>query len=219
MNPKIVSVKQMREIDRHTIEDIGVPSIVLMENAGRSVAGVIIKKFLRARKIAIFCGGGNNAGDGFVTARYLFRENKLVSIFMLKKPEELSTDAKTNFEIVRNLRVRFFNVSSENLCEVRKKLKQFDLIVDALLGTGTKGEIRGIYADVISMLNSSKRPIVAVDIPSGLDADTGLPLGVCIKAKMTVTMGFMKKGFLKKNAREFTGKVVVADIGLLPLYK
>ncbi|MFN3966305.1 MAG: NAD(P)H-hydrate epimerase [Endomicrobiia bacterium] len=215
MKNKPVSVNQMRKIDRHSIEKIGIPSIVLMDNAGRLVAETILKKFPQVRKIAVFCGGGNNAGDGFVTARYLFRKNKSVEVFMLKKPDELSSDARINYEIVKKLKIKYRNVFLKNLKNIKNRLKNYDLLVDALLGTGTKGKIRGIYSDVISLMNDSGKPIVAIDIPSGLDADKGLPLGNCIKAKITVTMGFMKKGFLKKGAKEFTGKIVVADIGLI----
>ncbi len=216
MKPEFVSVNQMREIDRHTIEDIGILSIVLMENAGRTVAETILKRFPRAKKVAIFCGGGNNGGDGLVCARYLFHKNKSVNIFLLKNPDELSDDTKTNYEIVKKLKIKYQKIETEDIKKLSQKLKNYDLIVDALLGTGTKGKIKGIYSYVISLMNSSGKPIVAVDIPSGLDADTGLSLGNCIKAKITVTMGFLKKGFIKERAIKFTGKIVVADIGLVP---
>lgn len=206
---KPVSIKQMREIDRRTIEDIGIPSIVLMDNAGRITAETILRRFPGARKAAIFCGGGSNGGDGFVCARYLFNRGINVEVILVKKPGEHSGDALTNLKIITNLQLKIKNVTEYPL-----NLKKYDLLVDALLGTGTKGEIKGIYAEVISAINDSGRPVVSIDIPSGLDADTGLPLGICVKAKLTVTIGCLKKGFLLNNSVKLTGNVVVADIGL-----
>lgn len=198
----------MCELDRRAIEDYGIPSIMLMDNAGRIVAETVIKYFPKAKNIAIFCGSGNNGGDGFVAGRYLFNKDRKVSLFLVKKPSEITGDPAINLRILQKLGIKTYIIDSSVI------LKHYDLIIDALLGTGTKGEIKGIYADAISLINSAGKPVVAVDVPSGLDADTGKPLGSCIKAKITVTMARMKKGFLKKTARKSTGKIIVADIGI-----
>lgn len=210
-----VSVGQMRELDRRAIEDYGIPSIVLMDNAGRVVSETVIKYFPRVKNIAIFCGSGNNGGDGFVAGRYLFNKDRKVSLFLIKKPSEITGDPAINLKILQKLGITPLTLNTfVSLSAGSMKGLPYDLLIDALLGTGTKGEIKGIYADTISLINSAGKPVVAVDVPSGLDADTGKPLGSCIKAKITVTMARMKKGFLKKTARKYTGKIIVADIGI-----
>lgn len=233
-----LSVKKNRALDRKATEKYGIPSLILMENAGRIVAEETIK-FLQSLThlpahplIAIFCGGGNNGGDGFVAARYLLNKGHRIKVYLLKSPTEISGDALTNFTILKKIGAKIKLVSSNILSSLSSELKLVDCIVDAILGTGLKSKIKGIYPRVIKLINQTNKPIIAVDIPSGLDGDTGFPLprtvpvrglgeprkdfylrGECIKAKVTITMGYPKKGFLNPQAKKFLGKVVVADIG------
>ncbi len=211
-----LSVKKIRALDRKATEKYGIPSLVLMENAGRAVAEVTLKLLNRLPVhplIAIFCGGGNNGGDGFVTARYLLNKGCRIRVYLLKNPTEISGDALTNLKILQNLQVKIKILTSNLLKKLSQELQLVNIVIDAILGTGIKGNISDTYSKVIRIINQSNKPVIAVDIPSGLDGDTGLFLGDCIQAKITVTMGYPKKGFLNPEAKKFLGKVVVADIG------
>lgn len=230
-----LSVKEICHLDRLASKKYGIPSLILMENAGRTVAEETLKLLNRLTAhplVAIFCGGGNNGGDGFVAARYLLNKGANIRLCLLKKPTEISPDASTNLNILKHLRLRPKIIFDRNLKFLSKELRSADIIIDAIFGTGLKSEVTGIHAKVIEMINQSNKPVISVDIPSGLDADTGLPLpctalvqglgeprkdfsarGKCIKAKITVTMGYPKRGFLNPKAKKFIGKVVVADIG------
>ena len=203
---KSVTAAQMRDIDRKATDELGIPSIVLMENAGRSVAEAA--KAFGKGKIAVVCGSGNNGGDGFVAARFLSNWGFEVELVLVKPPETLKGDSLTNFKITRNLRLQALLYGSHT------PLNKFNLIIDALLGTGTKGEIKDLYRSAIEEINNSARKVLSVDIPSGLDADTGELLGAAVKADTTVTMFLPKKGLLVSRALPFTGKLIVADIGI-----
>ncbi len=143
----------------------------------------------------------------------IFDNNRKIGLFLTKKPSEITGDPQINLKILQKFKIKSY-IIKKNIKKIPNILKNYDLIIDALLGTGTKGEIRGMYADIINLINKSRKPDVAVDVPSGLDADTGKPLGICIKAKITVTMARIKKGFLKKTAKKYTGKIIVAYIGI-----
>ena len=206
---KIVSSSTIRNFDRQAVEKFLIPSIVLMENAGKNIAEIILKEF-HPETVAIFCGGGNNGGDGFVVARHLFNNDIKVKVFTIQKENKYTGDALTNLKIIKNLKIPIVNLSS-----IKLKMPKIELIVDALLGTGTKGEIRPLYKKIIYKINSFKKPVVSVDIPSGIDADTGKNLGAAVKATTTVTMAAVKKGLLINDGRKFSGKISVADIGIV----
>ncbi len=195
----------MRELDRKATEIYGVPSLQLMENAGRGTAEVILKHLPNVRQIGIFCGKGNNGGDGFVIARYLFNAAFRVEIVLPANPDELQGDAKINYEKIVKLGIPVHQQSDP---------KSYDLIVDALLGIGLQSEVRENYRKVIEAINDSGKKIVAVDIPSGLNADTGEVMGAAIKANITATMGMIKHGLLRGKGRECSGVIEVIDIGL-----
>ena len=214
---KLVTAKQMREIDRRTIMEIGIPGAVLMENAGRTTVQIIQSRYgsLYGKRVAVFVGKGNNGGDGFVVARYLHKEGSDVGIFLLSDADRVSGDAKINMDVCRHIGISIQEVTSEDaLKTARDFLNDTDLIVDALLGTGLESNVRGLFADAITMTNECPAPVVAVDIPSGLDADRGLPLGVCVKADVTVTYGYAKIGQILYPGRTFVGQLHVVDISI-----
>jgi len=208
-----ISRDQVRALDRRAIEEFGVPGVVLMENAGRGAAEVLLQLGVGGR-VVVCCGKGNNGGDGLVIARHLDNRSVGVQILFFGKPEELTGEAAVNFDIVRRSglpRTVFANqVPAE---ELDRELAGVDWIVDALLGTGVTGPARPPLDRVIAAINGSQVRVLAVDLPSGLDCDSGLPLGACVRALHTVTFVASKKGFANPAAKEWIGQVHVVDIG------
>lgn len=212
---KVVTSQEMRSIDSMTIQEIGIPGIVLMENAGVSVVKSIEDNFRGIKNISIFVGKGNNGGDGLVCARHLFNRGYNVKAYLLSPADRFSGDALTNLTIAQNMSIPMsFILSEDDLVQQKMEIAESDLIIDAIFGTGLTGEVRGFISSVIEFLNSSKVPIVSVDLPSGLDADSGKVLGQCVKAEMTVTMGLPKRGLLLYPGANYVGKLLVADIGI-----
>jgi len=207
---------QTRAIDRFAIERLGVPGVVLMENAGRLCADAV-GDFLAGpagRKVAICAGAGNNGGDGFVVARHLSMRGAAVVVFLVSPFDKLSGDAETNYRIARNLHLDIREVGPAELVNLSTELRGFDVVVDAVGGTGIRGALRGDIAVAVEQINAAGRPVVAVDIPTGLDCDTGKAEGPAVRAKLTVTMVARKKGFDSPASAEFTGEVRVVDIGI-----
>ena len=167
---KITTAAEMREIDRATTERFGVPSLTLMENAGSAIAQFILEKYGEANRVAVVCGKGNNGGDGFVVARKLHRAGRVVEVLLLASPTDLRGDALAMFERLP-LRPIALQTPQELQAESSRSLANCDLIVDAILGTGFQPPVKGLYADAIAAINSSGKPVVAVDIPSGADSD------------------------------------------------
>jgi NAD(P)H-hydrate epimerase len=215
----VVTAEQMREMDRLTIQKHGVPSLKLMERAGRRVTAAILEKFAGAAKkgVLVVAGKGNNGGDGFVIARLLKKKRIQCEVALLAKCAELSPDAAHNCRAFEKLRGKVTEITAGNLESLERKVAGRGLLVDAILGTGIKSEVRGLYAEAITLMNASGVPIIAVDIPSGLDTDRGIPLGVSIQAEMTVSLGYAKLGQVIYPGIEFCGDLVVADIGIDPL--
>ncbi len=207
-------------MDAWAIEQMGIPGVVLMENAGRSCAELILEMLgdKPHPAVCIFCGSGNNGGDGFVIARQLFNQGVAVKIVLCTDPAKIKGDAKVNYDICRNmsLPIRAIDVESAGLSkDIEGAVGECDLLVDAILGTGMSGELKSETALLISCINAHNLPIVAVDIPSGMDCNTGLPSPVCIEAQATVTFAAVKKGFAEcPESRIATGRVFVADIGI-----
>ncbi len=211
---KVASAEQMREFDRRAVEEFGVPSIVLMENAGRHVAQVVMDAYgpVAGKRITVIAGRGNNGGDGFVAARHLRDAGANVAVFLLADPADVKGDAKINFDILQKSRQPIGpNPSPSELASV---LIHSDVVVDAIFGTGLRNEIKGLAADAIQAINISHRPVVAVDLPSGLDADTGKIWGICVKADYTVTFALPKLGLYTYPGAENVGKIIVGDIGI-----
>jgi len=211
---KAATAEQMRDFDRRAEREFGVPSIVLMENAGRHVSEAIrhMLRSVRGKRIAVVAGTGNNGGDGFVAARHLRDAGAEASVFLLGDPAEVKGEAKINLDML--LETGFTVKSVQSASEIEVPLTHSDAIVDAIFGTGLHGEVRGLTADVIQAINASGRPVVAVDVPSGLDADTGRILGVCVNAERTVTFALPKIGLLTYPGASCVGELVVADIGI-----
>lgn len=206
--------KQLQEIDRLATDKYGIPSLLLMENAGRAAAEETLKLIhKKSTKVVVICGKGNNGGDGFVIARHLHNKNYKVSVIYLghiKDRKSRSEATDINLNIARKLGIPIYTLNKG----VLRLLKSADVIIDAIFGIGLTRAIQGPLKELIAQINSLNKPVVAVDIPSGLDTDSGRPLGIAIKAKLTVTFGYPKKGFKNPSARKYIGKVVVADISL-----
>ena len=214
--PDTLSRRQVRQFDRLAIEQWGVAGVVLMENAGRGAADAI-EQFLGGvseKGIAIVAGGGNNGGDGFVIARHLYLRGGKPVVFALADPARMAPDAAANFAILPHLNVPIRRVRGESLLKLADELRGFDLVVDAIGGTGITGPLRGEPAVAVEQINAADRPVVAVDIPTGLDCDTGQTPGPAVRADLTVTFAARKNGFDTPGAAQYTGKVIVADIGV-----
>jgi len=205
---------EVRDVDRRAVEEFHMPSIVLMENAGRGAAEVLESAGI-AGPVLICAGKGNNGGDGFVIARHLENRGFGVCVLLFSNPESLKGDAEINFEILMAAGTPVEVWGDEFVAaRLTERLAGADWIVDALLGTGTKGEIREPFAAIIDAINQSPAKVLAVDLPSGMDCDTGQPLGVCIKANATATFVAPKLGFNSPAAANLTGEVHVVDIGV-----
>lgn len=214
----VVTAEEMRGMDRLTIEKFGVPSLTLMERAGEAIARAIVERFGQEAKsgVLIFAGKGNNGGDGLVVARLLKRQQVPCEVLLLARQDELSPDAAHNLRAYLELGGVVAEIASGERSQFSEKVGGKGLLVDAILGTGLKTEVRGIYAEAIALMNGSGLPIVSVDIPSGLDADCGVPLGAAVRAQATVALGFAKRGEVIYPGLDYTGAVAVADIGIDP---
>lgn len=213
--------RQSREVDRLAIEELGLPGIALMENAGRNAAERILA-FLRGRPtsnspVMILCGGGNNGGDGYVIARHLHNAGVAVRIDATVPEAALKGDALINAVVARRLGLTIHTLTLDTLPAAIVRWNDAPLIVDALLGTGFTGIVRAELAGVIHACNSVHSrgiPVVAIDLPSGLDADTGQPSNATIIADLTITFASGKTGFQQSAAAPYIGKLVVEGIGV-----
>lgn len=213
-----LSRDEVRRVDRWAVEVLGLPGLVLMENAGRQVADAACELLdgRRPGRVAVVAGAGNNGGDGFVAARHLGLRGLEVVTFLLAPPEKVAGDARVNLDALRNLQADVLAIGPGELPGLANALKEFDVVVDALGGTGIRGALQGQIAVAVQAVNAASRPVVAVDIPTGLDCDSGQAAGPAIRAAVTVTFVAPKKGFAAPGASAYTGRVVVADIGVPP---
>ena len=212
-----LSRQEVRRIDQYAIETLGISGLVLMENAGRGAADAIgdfLGGSVATKAIAVVAGSGNNGGDGFVVARHLAMRGAKVVTFQVCSLDKLTADAAANLAILRKLGHDVRQVVAEELGGLAKLLRGFDVVVDAVGGTGVRGALRGEMAAAVEAVNAAGRPVVAIDIPTGLDCDTGQAEGPSVRAALTVTFVARKKGFDAPGAEAYTGKVVVADIGI-----
>lgn len=211
----IVTAQEMKYLDNITVLKYGVPSLALMENAGREVADIVrdILDKKKKHKVLCVCGKGNNGGDGFVCARHLFNNGYSVDVCIAGEFGDLKKDALINCKALARSGVTVFFVK-EDILKLKKSIKDADLIVDALFGTGINGELKEIYKDIIKAVNDADKTVVSIDVPSGIDATTGGDLGVNIQADTTVTLGFMKQGLTEEEGKKAAGNVIIADISL-----
>lgn len=225
---KAFTREEMRELDRKAIQEYLIPGIVLMENAGRNVAGEAIKMLKHshppqtenspcAQKVAVLCGKGNNGGDGYVAARHLHNHGIPVTVFVVANISDIlkEGDAAVNLQILLKMKIPVKElpdiVAIKNLA---KELRSYDVIIDALFGTGLSGEVREPFKTLINTTNDLRKPIISADIPSGLDANTGEVLGAAIKATKTVTFAVSKKGFYLNEGPAYTGEIIITNISI-----
>jgi NAD(P)H-hydrate epimerase len=212
---KTVTAQEMQEIDRRAIEEYGIPSYELMEKAGRAVAEEAAKvSGPPPKQVLVLAGKGNNGGDGLVAARYLKQKGYEVQVLLFSEGQKLKADPARNFVENAKLSIPCRIVGEHFAWEtVPQIFQETDVIIDALFGVGLDKVLGELYRGLVERVNESKKKVVSVDIPSGLNADTGEILGACVKATVTVTMGLPKKGFYEGRGPEVAGKIVVADIG------
>jgi NAD(P)H-hydrate epimerase len=213
-----LSRDEVRSVDARALRDLALPTLVLMENAGRGAAAWLRDHGLSpSSRVLIACGPGNNGGDGGVVARHLDAWGFAVRVVWFAKADQLRGDAATQWTILDRSGINQTNLSHEASGDVERFgawVSEADWLVDALLGTGLTRPVEGILHDVITTLNASGKPILALDLPSGLDADTGQPLGIAIRARATATFVAPKLGFATPGADQYTGEVAVIDIGV-----
>lgn len=204
---KILTREEVRIIDSRSIKEFGISGLILMENAGRAVANVVLQHYPECQDIAIICGTGNNGGDGFVIARHLLSANRNVTTYLIGKRAKYMADAKTNLNSLEK--------SDGKVIELNEKtsaIKKADLYIDSIFGTGLDRNVEGFHKKAINFLNSQNKPVISVDIPSGLDSDSGRPLGAAVNADSTVTFIKPKRGMCIHPGVELTGKLFVADL-------
>ncbi|MBE9575042.1 MAG: NAD(P)H-hydrate dehydratase [Proteobacteria bacterium] len=212
---KVSTVAEMRNLDKGAIETFGIPDLILMENAGQAVYFVINNEFgIEGKRFTIFCGVGNNGGDGFVVARKLHSMGGQVKVFLLGDKGKLTGCAKDNFDMISALSIDIHEFSS--LEQAQFSVSHSDAIVDAVFGTGLTREVGGIYREVIELINQSQKTVFSIDIPSGVNGDTGQVMGCAVRADYTVTFGLPKRGNLLFPGFDLCGKLYVTHISFPP---
>ncbi len=215
----LVTAHEMQQMDRLTIHEFGLPGRILMENAGRSAAEILLQMICSqpSHRVAILAGRGNNGGDGFVIARYLAQKSVPATVYLLATKDRITGDAADNLGLLSAIDIPVIELpDSATFSDHESDMMAHTLWVDALLGTGLNADVTGLYRQAIEFLNRSQKPVLAVDIPSGLSADTGMPMGCCVTADATATFGFPKIGHMLHPGPEYTGTLHVIDIGIPP---
>ena len=207
-----VTASQMRKLDERAINKFGIPALCLMENAGRAVADQAATMLGRKGKknVLILCGAGNNGGDGFVAARHLLNKGFTPAILFSGDVSRMKEPAAINLNTIRRLKIPILKPS----LNILDSLARYDLIIDAFYGIGLSFDLEGLCRQIVKAVNTSGVPVLAVDVPSGLDATTGKVRGICVKAKRTITFAFAKKGLSIADCPKYTGKVIISDIGI-----
>lgn len=201
----------MRELEKEAVERYGISTLILMENAGRSVAEGIERIYGTAfRRVAVLCGPGNNGGDGFVAARHLWNRGYDVTVVLCGHPARMKPDAAVNFTIVSRMGIPL--LQNPDPGALRRVFEQAELVVDALFGTGLKEKLEPPYPAVIRELNRAQKKVVAVDLPSGIDADTGEKRGEAVRSHLTVSLGYAKVGLLAEPGAAHAGPTYIGDI-------
>ena len=214
---RVLNTAQMREADRRTIHEIGIPSIVLMENAGRQAVAAMEAAFedLAASHVAVMCGRGNNGGDGVVVARTLIQRGVETSVFLIGSVSDVQGDARVNIEVLGRIGLTVVEITSAQDWELHfSEISECDVLVDAMLGTGFHGVLSGLLQTVVADINGLGVPVVAIDLPTGLSADGAEMEGEAIEASMTVTLAAPKIPLVFPPAESHAGDLVIADIGI-----
>ncbi|MDV3428959.1 MAG: NAD(P)H-hydrate dehydratase [Bacillota bacterium] len=209
---RITDSEESKLMDEYTIKNIGIPSEILMENAAIG----ILENIEEAHKsFVIVCGTGNNGGDALAAARHIYGKNKSIAIYLVGNEDKLIREAALNYNIVKNLGIEIKNIKAEDDMEnLKAEIKSCDAVIDGIFGIGLKRNVEGIYKDVITVINDYSNFTYSIDVPSGLTADRGEVLGTAVKADITITLNLYKTGFLSYSAMDYTGKIVVCDIGI-----
>jgi NAD(P)H-hydrate epimerase len=212
----VVTAQEMKQLDRRTIEEFHIPARVLMENAGLRVVEEIEKTWgpVNGKTVTVAAGKGNNGGDGLVVARHLRERSARVHVFLMAPPEQLAGETRANLERYQRQPGQVIVVKDGKLDDLTQALSQSDLIVDAIFGTGLSSLVEGLAARVIAAINASGKPVVAVDLPSGIHTDTGQVMGCAVKATVTVTLALPKRGLLLFPGSDYTGRLQIAEIGI-----
>jgi len=213
---KLVSAHTMQEIDKRAIEEFRIPGLSLMENAGRSCTDAIVEEFGEHGYAVVIAGKGNNGGDGYVIARLLRQTGWDVHVFILAEHGQISGDAATNLARLPREDITFCPPAVQLPASLNDEIARANVIVDAIFGTGLRSDVGGIYREAIGIINASGRPVLAVDIPSGIHGTTGRILGDAVRAYITVTFAFAKLGHILHPGPEYTNRLIVADIGIPP---
>jgi hydroxyethylthiazole kinase-like uncharacterized protein yjeF len=214
---RVLNTQQMREADRETIDEIGIPSVVLMENAGRQAVAAMEAAFddLPSSKVGVLCGRGNNGGDGFVVARTLAQRGIQATVYLLGSVADVRGDARTNLEILGHVGLTVVEIANAQAWELHfSQISECDLIVDAIVGTGFHGPLTGMLETVVADVNGLGVPVVAIDLPTGVSADSHEIEGEAIEASMTVTLAAPKIPLILPPADVYGGDLVIADIGI-----
>ena len=212
---KVSRISEMRALDRTAIEKYGIVEELLMENAGEAVYFVLSKEFgIKDKKFLVFCGMGNNRGDGFVVARKIHSNGGAVKVFILGDQSKFRGAAKINLDIVSRLPTEVRKI--ESIEAIKVDVAHCDAIVDAILGTGITRDVKGLYRDAIELINESGKTVFSVDIPSGVHGDTGKVMGTAVKADYTVTFGLPKMGNMLFPGYDLGGKLYVSHISFPP---
>ncbi len=212
---KISGVAQMRAMDRRAIDRLGIPDQVLMENAGRAAFEVLAREYgIEKKRYVIFCGAGNNAGDGLVVSRHILSNGGIPHVFFVGDPDRLQGAAKANLAIASGLSIRIDRIA--DVSQIREEIFRADGIVDAIFGTGLDREVEGTFRDVIELINQCPRPVLSLDIPSGVNGDTGAILGAAVRADHTVTFGLPKRGNMLYPGYALCGKLHLTHISFPP---
>ena len=213
---RVVTAHTMQEIDKRAIDEFGIPGLKLMENAGRGCVDEIISQYGGKGRAVVIAGKGNNGGDGYVIARLLSQRGWDIKVYVMAGRDRISGDAASNLEKLPQDMVHYCPDEGQLPALHRENIFQADVIVDAMLGTGLRSDIAGVYMEAIELINASGRPVVAVDIPSGIHGTTGRILGDAVRASTTVTFAFAKLGHVLFPGAEHTGRLIIADIGIPP---
>lgn len=212
-----VTVDQMREVDRLMVEDIGVSITMMMEHASRATANLsrtVVGGSVNGKTISILCGKGNNGGDGLAAARHLVNYGALVRVFLATSVTDLNENAAAQYRILQNSNIEVFSPNGDTFQRLERALFESDLVIDALLGYNLKGDPRQPIAAMIDLTNESGKPILAVDIPSGLTGDSGRPYAHTIKAAVTLTLALPKVGLTTDEAKPYVGRLYLADLSV-----
>ena len=205
--------EEILRLDQMATREYGMPGLLLMENAGRSVSDVISREY-KPCKVLIFVGKGNNGGDGLVVARNLANRSFSVQVVLLEDPARFKTDPLLNFSIVKKMNIPWVLLAAVSEEKIFAYCQDSELVVDAIFGVGIHSPVSGIFEKVIHAINASQKPVVSIDIPSGLDADTGQVHGVAVQAAWTVTLTLPKRGLFEGEGPRHAGAIEVVDIGM-----